>query len=562
MGVCLSRMGEFAPAVDHFRRAVELGKFDAFTLLLLGEALRNLGRLDEAVEPLRRSVALADDTTARLALAQTYVLARRYSEAVSECRAILDPVRTRRVPVPPAQEGHVLACLGMSLERMGRAEEAVACYQRAAKLDPGNHFTASGLAGAMNYAAGSGGAAIREAHEAYGRIVERAMGAGGRVLHGFAPGAALAPGEPLRLGIISPDFRRHAVACFLLPLVEHLDRSRIELYLYAASASDDDITARFRAGARAFRSLVKLDGMAAAKMIAADRVHVLIECAGHTMNTRMPILALRPAPVQALYLGYPATTGMRSVDWRIVDSVTDPPGAEAFSVERLWRLDPCHIVFRPLVDVPEVDPAPPSQRAGGAPLTFGSFSTVSKMTGDVATAWARVVNAVPGSRLLLKHENMGDAGTRADLLARFGAAGLAPDRVVIEGPEPGTAGGLLKHYARVDIALDTFPYSGTTTVCEALTMGVPVVARPGETTASRGSLPILRAVGLEDLAAPRTEDFIAVAMRLAGDPARLALRRELPRLMRESAVGDYAGFARRFEAGVRGMWADWAARPR
>jgi protein O-GlcNAc transferase len=561
LGVCLSRLNEFAPAVERYRRVLVLGMVDAHLLTLLGEGLRNLGRFEEAMEPFRRAAALEDATVTRVGLAQTLLLAKRYMDAIAECRAILEPARRARTPVSPVAESSILSCMAMALERLGHAEEAVVVYKRAAALDPRSHLTASGLCAAMNYASGYTAREIREAHEAYGRIVEQTLSRPDRVMHGFAPGAALKEGEPLRVGIVSPDLRRHAVACFLLPLVEHLDRSRIELCLYSASRTEDEITARLRAGARLFRSVVGQNGETTARAIAADRVHVLIEAAGHTMNTRLPMLALRPAPVQVLYLGYPGTSGVRSVDWRLVDSVSDPPGAEAFSTERLWRLDPCHLVYRPLIETPEVDPIPPSQRPGAEGITFGSFSTASKMTAEVLPAWSSLLKKVAGSRLLLKHERTVDEQTRADLTARFQAEGLGPDRVLIETPEPGGAGGLMRHYNRVDIALDTFPYSGTTTVCEALTMGVPVVARPGETTASRASIPILASVGLQSLAASTTDQFIEIAARLASDPSRLSeLRRELPRRMHDSAVGDYPGFARRFEGAMLGMWEDWAAR--
>lgn len=561
LGVCLSRLQEFAPAVERFRRALELGAVDAHLLTMLGEALRNLGRLEEAIEPFQRAAAMEDATITRLGLAQTLHLGKRYAEAIAECRAILSPQRTARRPLSPSDEMEVLACLGWAQERLGHAEEAVESYRSALRRDPSNHRLASGLCIAMNYAAGCSAADIRGAHEAYGRIIERADGRPRPPLHGFGPGPALSPAEPLRVGIVSPDLRRHAVACFLLPLLEHLDPARVEVYLYSASIVDDEATARFRAAARVFRCVARQHMMGTATTIAADRVHVLIDAAGHTMNSRLPMLALRPAPVQALYLGYPATSGMRSVDWRIVDSASDPASAEACSTERLWRLDPCHLVYRPLAGAPAPDPVPPSQRPGegAGSITFGSFSAVSKMTADVVPAWASLLRQVAGSRLLLKHEQLADAQTRGDLLARFAAAGAGPGRVVIEEPEPGKAGGLLKHYARVDIALDTFPYSGTTTVCEALSMGVPVVTRPGHTTASRGSVSIMRAAGLDDLITPSTEGFVAGAAGLARDAARLArLRRALPAHLAASAVGDYAGFAERFTVAVRGMWDDFA----
>lgn len=556
LGVCLSRLREFEPAAERLRRAIDLGAADAHTLALLGEALRNLGRIDESLEPFRRALAQDDSTLTRLCLAQALQHGKRYTESIAECRAILSPTRTTRIPVSPSDEALVLACVALSQERLGHAEEAVETFRAALRRDPSNPIIATGLCAALNYAAGFSPADILEAHEAYGRIVEGMIGPSRPPMHTFPLGAALNAGESLRVGIVSPDLRRHAVACFLLRLLEHLDRARISLFLYSNSAIEDEVTARFRALAAQFRPVAGQPMSAVARLIAADRVHILIDAAGHTVQSRLPAMALRPAPVQALYLGYPATSGLRAVDWRIVDTLSDPPESDAHSTERLWRLDPCHVAYRPLITPPEPDLTPPSQRPGApGEITFGSFTALSKLTAEVVPAWASLLNQVPGSRLLIKHERFADAESRADLLARFAAAGAGPGRVTVEEPEPGKAGGLLKHYARIDIALDSFPYSGTTTVCEALSMGVPVVARPGPTTASRTSLPLLAAAGLADLASPTTDAYIHTAAALAHDPARLAsLRRDLPGRFASSAACDARSLASRFESALRGMW--------
>ena len=348
-----------------------------------------------------------------------------------------------------------------------------------------------------------------------------------------------------RVGLLSADLRRHSAAYFVEPLLEHLDRERFELVVYSASPKRDEVTRRLEAYPAAWRWVADLDAAGLDAAIRADDLDVLVELSGLTVGQRLDGLVRRPARVQATYLGYPNTTGCRFIDARFVDSLTDPPGAEALHVERLERLESCFLCFKPGPETPAVRPRDPA-----SPLTFGCFGAVSKYNESTLYAWARVLAAVPGSRLLLKARGLREERARDDVRQRLRMYGVAPDRVDIRGPLDDTTEHLAA-YHDVDLALDTFPYHGTTTTCEAMLMGVPTVTRVGDRHAARVGLSLNSAVGLRDLCADDEGGYVAAAIALAQDRARLAdLRGTLRDRLLASPLGDGPGFGRRFGAAL------------
>jgi predicted O-linked N-acetylglucosamine transferase (SPINDLY family) len=262
------------------------------------------------------------------------------------------------------------------------------------------------------------------------------------------------------------------------------------------------------------------------------------------------VLRLRPAPVQMTYIGYPNTTGLADADYRIVDSVTDPAGAEAFVTEKLLRLDPCFLCYLP----PEGAPEPTTQRASESGVVFGSFNALFKIDDATLELWAQVLRAVPESTLLLKYFGLESAGVREDLLGRFRAAGVDGARIVLDGPGT-SAREMMGAYARMDIALDTYPYHGTTTTCEALLMGVPVVTLQGRVCAARVGGSLLGAVGLSELVAEAPEEYVRIAARLAGDVGALARgRAALRERVLASPLCDIPGAAARLGHALRECW--------
>jgi protein O-GlcNAc transferase len=371
-------------------------------------------------------------------------------------------------------------------------------------------------------------AAVAERHRRLGRLLARAAPPGPNRARS-APRTP-EPGRPLRIGFLSPDLRNHAVVRFLHPALRHLDPARFQTVCYHTHPDSDDDTERVRRAAALFRHIPALSDDDLLRLIAADQIDILVDLAGHTDGNRRTLLARRAAPVQVNWIGYPASTGIPNLDFRIVDEITDPssdpcpgpqplPGdfAQSFATERLVRLPRCFLCYSPSPEAPPAQPRPP----GHHPVVFGSFNKAAKISGPTVELWSALLRAVPGSRLLLKAKALGDPAVRERLAARFAAAGLEPDRlemlpITVSIPDH------LASYNRVDIALDTFPYNGTTTTCEALHMGVPVVTLAGRTHASRVGASLLTAAGLPELVAHTPERFIAAAAALAGDRAGLA----------------------------------------
>jgi len=293
------------------------------------------------------------------------------------------------------------------------------------------------------------------------------------------------------------------------------------------------------------------------KTIHEDGIDILIDLAGHTGLNRLGIFACKPAPVQVSYLGYPNTTGLSTVDYRLTDDWADPPGlTERFYTEKLVRLPRGFLCYSPGQGVPEVGPLPALQDGN---VTFGSFNILPKMTPAVVTLWSAILTAVPGSCLMLKNNSVADSATREDVYERFTAHGIARERLQLLGRQA-TLAEHMATYNGIDIALDPFPYNGTTTSCEALWMGVPVVTLAGQAHAGRVGVSILAQIGLPECIASTPEEYLAITTRLANDREKLKrLRSELRGRMKGSALCDAAGFTRSLETAYRDMWREWCA---
>jgi predicted O-linked N-acetylglucosamine transferase (SPINDLY family) len=294
----------------------------------------------------------------------------------------------------------------------------------------------------------------------------------------------------------------------------------------------------------------------ALEIIRKDAPDILIDLAGHSAMNRLPLFARNPAPVQVTYLGYPNTTGLPAIGYRLVDGLTDPEGeSEAFATEKLLRFSTCAWAYEPPLDAPEPRMTDPS-----APITFGSFNNFLKASADTLSAWARLLERVPGSRLLIKSPYLEDPEVSDSMREKLAAAGIATDRVELLGFFASPAEHLAV-YSRVDVALDTFPYNGTTTTCEALWMGVPVVSLVGDRHAARVGLSLLTAVGHADWVVETHEAYIEKAVALAGDrPLRETLRQTLRQDVSKSPLLDHAAQAEQFEAALRHAWGEWCQR--
>jgi protein O-GlcNAc transferase len=358
--------------------------------------------------------------------------------------------------------------------------------------------------------------------------------------------------ERLRIGYVSEDFKRHPVASFIERVLAAHDRSRVEVFAYFVHPQPDATTERIRGHVDCFRELHGNTAAETAEIIRRDNIDIVIDLAGHTSVRVLEALLYKPAPVQIDWLGYPNTTGLSTMDYRISDGIADPPGAgDAWNSEKVLRLPDCFHCFGAEIPV-AFAPTPAFERQGG--VTFGSFNLLPKMSQQCVETWARIVRAVPGSRLLLKNRALHDDGVRRFWLDRFAAAGLASDRIALVGDQAGWDEHMLR-YREVDIALDPFPYNGTTTTCEALWMGVPVVTRLGDRHGARVGGSLLTAIGHRDLIADSVEGYVDLAVGLANDPARMrALHARLHDDMAKSPLCDTPRFTANLENAYRDAW--------
>lgn len=527
----LALLEENEAALYYARRAREAAPADPLLHALYGRSLGAAGHLDEAVAELRRALA----SSPRLAPAHVSLVTALYQQR--DFPGAIDASLAAAgggagLEHPEIAEMHAGAHL-----QCGEPEDARAILERALSRWPGHPRVLSHLCCVLNYVPGLDPREVFRRHAEYGALLERDLPR--LPLPSPAPHAGR-----LTLGFVSPDLRTHSIAWFLEPLLEHLDRRAFRIACYHVGLATDAVTARLRALSDLWRHVPRLGPTDLATQVRADGVDVAIDLSGHTDGHRLAALHLRPARAQLTWLGYPNTTGVRAIDARLVDTTTDPARAETVATEKLLRLDPCFLCYRPPAEAPE-------PRFPEGPTVFGSFSAMSKINDRCAALWARVLERTPGSRLVIKNESLSSDSVRRRVQSRLARAGLPPERLELR-PWLGTTRDHLAAYGDLHVALDTWPYGGTTTTCEALWMGVPVVTFTGPSHASRVGASLLSAVGLRDCVADDDAAYVTLASSLAADRPRLAsLRAGLRAQVSASPLQDAPAFARRFAAAVR-----------
>ena len=455
----------------------------------------------QAEQSARRAVALSP---AHAIAHENLVVALKHQGRWEDAETALEAAIARC-----SAPGGLLGLLGELRQRRGDIAGAMAAFAQA----PATPTNISCLLASYNYAEGISPQAVFAAHKTGSARIEASV-------------ARLPPPAPpregrLRVGYLSPDLRDHSVAFFIEPVLAAHDRSAVEVFCYSTAARPDAVTQRLASLADHWRNCASHSDGALAKQVRSDGIDLLIDLAGHTVGNRLPAFAMRPAPVQATWIGYPNTTGLTAMDFRLTDAVSDPPGADAFYTERLVRLPHGFLCYRPPDDAPAPQPPPPER-----PLTFASFNAVPKYGDACIAAWSAILRRLPAARLRLKAYDLANGLARRRLLARFSEHGIDAGRIELL-PLIAERRAHLAVYNEVDLALDTFPYNGTTTTCEALWMGVPVLALRGESHAGRTGASLLTGLGLQALIAATIEDYVeaAVAMADAGHPWRSAERR-------------------------------------
>ena len=507
LGVLHRLMRQPLRAVEHLRAAVRLDPRDAMTSANLAHALIDLGQINEAA---------------------------RISHDIIERD-------------PDDAQGHLM--LGFAQVYEGKVEDGIAQFLEAHRCAPQSALVISNTLFASLYSGERDAAAILDLH--------RTLAA--RIVPASPPRTAWrnarAEDRRLKIGYLSPDFRGHPVAAFFEPVLAHHDAQAVEVHCYSTTHAPDATTERLRGMAHAWRDCKAMNDTQLAAQIEADGIDILVDLAGHTAQNRAAVLRAKPAPVLALYIGYPGTSGLPEMDWLIADARVCPPEIERFHTERIARLEGSYWCYQGAAAAPAPAPAEPPALANGY-VTFGSYNALQKLSDAAVALWTRVLEAVPGSHLALKSLAFADPQTREAVRARFTRTGIAAERIEILPPSDSAE--FLAEYRRVDIALDPFPYNGGTTSCDALWMGVPVVALEGERFCARMGASVLRSAGLPELVARDAGDYRRIAAGLANDPARLALlRREMRGRMAASPLCDRPRVTRELEKAYRVMWRDW-----
>lgn len=570
-----ARSGRLDDAIASVRTLLRVQPRNADALQVLGLFLTQDGRQEQAVTQLERAVAIAPRVAGyRNNLGNALMAVARNREAAEQFRAAID--------LDPA---YARAYLGMSLALMGlrdsdgahaacmaglairpdwpeMAISAAAALEAGDRMDEAVGFLRAQVARhadhrplrtrylfALNYPS-IPAREVAAAHRAFHDEVRRAAQE--------PPAREPDPARPLRIGILSGDLRTHSVAFFAEPIFRTKPPAdEITCFATDPRAPGDAMTKRFMDASDGWVECALMDDAGLDAAIRERGIDVLVELSGHSSGERLSALDRKPAPVVVTAIGYPNTVGHPAVDLRIVDSVTDPPGSDDACTERLARIDPCFLCYRPPESAPE-----PALPPADAPFTFGSFNLTSKAGPATLALWAGAMQAVAGSRLLVKSRSMGDVNARARLLARLAAAGIDASRVEAV-PFTSTIDEHLATYARVHVALDTTPYNGTTTTCEALWMGVPVVTLAGDRHAARVGASLLAAAGLPELVAKDAASYVRIAAGLAEDRARLmALRTGLRSALRGSALLDEPAWGARFHGALRAAWSQWCGRAR
>lgn len=572
MGQTLEKMGEAAGASLAYAKVTELRPDLAEGHASMGLAALSSGRLDRAAGAFteatqlrpeypeawfnlavthdrmgdyNRAIEFAEKARALLPtwglvgtlIGNLHLKLGHHAEAEAEFRRVLDD-----------QPDFVPALAGLGNVQGDRGDHAAAepYLRRALAADPTDPSARSVMLMAMIADGTSTPDAIAAAHRTFGDTFDRPL----------LPFANTRdPARRIRIGYLSPDFRAHSVSFFLGGLLQHHDHGAFEVIAYDDTARPDVISQVLRGQCDRWHRVVGMSQDRLAELIREHEVDILVDLTGHTSANRLKMFATKPAPVQVSYLGYPASTGLKSVDYRFTDALADPPGlTDAHHTEKLVRLPGLFIAYSPPPMAPNVSPLP---ALTSGYVTFASFNATNKLHRGVYDLWARVLHAVPDSRLILKANGFADAVLRDRVTKQFAGHGIAPDRVTLLAKTV-TMVDHLNVYNRCDLALDSFPYNGTTTTCEAMWMGLPTVTLAGQMHAGRVGVSLMTNAGLPDWIAQNSDDYVAVAARMAADLPRLAaLRAGLRSRMAESPVMDAQGLTRHIESAYRTMWQDY-----
>ena len=555
-------------ALEALRKSIELRPNNAQAQYNFGIALRSLEKYTEAWQAFQKAFSLdPNNTEIGNSLAHICITLKKQDEAIEIFKKLL---------VIRPEHPETLVNLGTVYQAQGKLSDAIDCYNRAQVIKPGVGFENLGAAlssqGKYTEAINSLRTGLKSAPDnqrAFSNVLltlnyipdtqqldilaehQQWQTQYGKNIKIKKHTNTREPDRRLRIGYVSPDMRSHSVASFFEPLLAKHDANLVETFCYSSVPYPDEVTERLMNLSHQWRDISRIRDADIVKQIRDDKVDILVDLSGHTSNNHLTVFLHKPAPIQVTWLGYPNTTGLDTIDYRFTDALADPDGQDRFYTEQLYRLPDCFLCYQGLESSPDISSLPALDKGY---ITFGSFNNLAKMNDGVIKLWSDVLCKVKGARLLIKNPSLTDPGSRERIASLFAAQGITSDRLELLGLTPSREEHL-GLYSKIDIALDIFPYNGTTTTCEALWMGVPVISLTGDRHAGRVGLSLLTAAGLEKLVANSKTEYVDIAKNLAANPDELSIMRKgLRAKIQDSVLCDSTGFAEKIETAYREIW--------
>lgn len=536
-----SRIGDFEKAIYYATRAADLASNIAQYHAALGTLFVQSNQHQDAIVHLNRALSIDPDHSSALSALGIVHLQLGH---IDDARSALD----RAIEINPKDTESIMnrALLDSDIAQAHLAVQRVQSAIAHLGADP---LLYDALCMYSCYDDQLTPSQVADIHREFGKCVES------RVRKPNTYPNDPTPTKRIRIGFVSSDFKEHSISYFLLPIFEHINHDDFELCVYSTTTRPDQITKTLKSCADLWRECIQ--GIAKThQQIVNDRIDILVELNGHFASNALPLFAAKPSPVSITAIGYAATTGLSSIDARIVDEITDPaPDADALSTESLARVAGCFLCYQPPTDAPEIKQVDPER-----PFTFGSFNDLRKASPSCMHAWATILNQCPNTQLVLKSSRLGQPEVARDIHDRFKQLGIDQSRITLLGRTP-TTRDHLAIYNRIDCSLDTFPYTGTTTTCESLWMGVPTITLMGQSHASRVSASINSTIGREDLNARDHAHYIELAKTAADAGIRtIETRKALRAQVAQSPLVDAPTYTRKLETIYRDLWTSYCNR--
>lgn len=534
----LCQSGHFNKAFNLCQSILEVEPANIIAVQLLCRMLADKGQQDHAISVVKKAIALKPKQ------AEFYFVlgnARKFQNQIDE--SIVQFNKSIELN-PNMVETYVNRASAFGLQ--GRIDEAIADYQMVLSINPDFEIANINILFMLNLSTKFSDADVVSEHHRVGKLIESH--------YAVEPSAPISDDRKksrLRVGYVSSDFFTHSVVYFIAPVLENHNHRDFEIFAYYTNTIVDAATQKLKAECDNWRNVAALNDQQFDELIRNDKIDILVDLSGYTANTRIQVFARKPAPIQVAWIGYPNTTGLARMDYRITDMVADPPGMDDLYTEQLYRMPENFSVYQPPDICPEVSELPCLKNDV---ITFGSFNNFSKTNSTVIALWSKLLIEIPDARLLLKNQALGDKTMQDRVYDAFLKHGINPDRLILFGMDVDKTIHF-QRYGQVDIGLDPFPYNGTTTTCEALWMGVPVVTLAGDSHRARVGASLLTTINHPEWIAETTDEYIAIAKELASNHEALSgLRMNLRKEMAESPLTDAKAFTLNLEKAYKDIW--------